>query len=343
MSTSFHSHVKNCERDSEMDDRDEMETQIPKDHAEAEHALLARLQEARQDTDRYVSSLQYGNLLMKTGRWEEARNFLIQSAQIALQAKNDHWLALAHEALGDLSAHEANWFGTLHHYRYARRKSALQRLEAKIRSAQHDLHTRVLSQDSRIVALRKEYVSGNLAISFVHRDIFLKSYFARCLECTFCHDWCCSFGADIDVQNVERINQRRNEILPFVRPPEGEWFDPEFTYYEEYAGNQYTRIQVQGPRCIFISNDQRGCGLHRYALHRGIDYHEIKPLVCILFPLSFEEGVLSVAAELEDHSLVCEGAGESVYQSLRNELEYYLGREFVEEVDEIEQKVLPGS
>lgn len=325
-----------------MDGRDEIEFQIPKDPAEAGKVLLARIQEARQDTDRYTASLHYGKLLMKTGRLEEARNFLVQSAQIALRVKNDLWLALAHETLGELSALEENWFGALHHYRYAGRRSALQRLEEKIRAAQRELQTRVLSQDSQIIALQKEYVSGNLGIAFVHRDIFLKSYFARCLECTFCQDWCCSFGADIDIQNVERINQRRDEILPFVRPPEGDWFDPEFTYYEEYAGNQYTRIQVQGPRCVFISKDQRGCGLHRYAIHRGIDYHEIKPLVCILFPLSFEEGVLSVAAELDDHSLVCEGAGESVYRSLRSELEYYLGRGFVEEVDEIEQEVMPG-
>lgn len=328
---------------TEMDDRDEMEAQMPKDLAEAEKVLLARLQGAGQDPDRYVPCLQYGKLLMKMGRSEEARSFLVQSAQIALQAKNDLWLALAHEAMGELSALEENWFGALHHYRYASRRSALQHLQEKIRAAQHDLHARVLSQDPSVIALGKEYVSGNLAIAFVHRDIFLKSYFARYLECTFCQDWCCSFGADIDIQNVERINRRRDEILPFVRPPEGEWFDPEFTYYEEYAGNQYTRIQVQGPRCVFISKDQRGCGLHRYAIHRGIDYHEIKPLICILFPLSFEEGVLSVAAELDDHSLVCEGVGESVYRSLRNELEYYLGSEFVDEVDRIEQEVLRGS
>lgn len=308
---------------------------------ETEEVLLALLHEARQDADRYVPCLHYGKLLMTMGRLEEARNFLVESAQIALRAKNDLWLALAHEALGKLSALEENWFGALHHYRYARRRSALQHLEARIRAAQHDLHARVLSQDPRIIALRKDYVSGNLAISFVHRNIFLKSYFARCLECTFCQDWCCSFGADIDIHNVESINQRREEILPFVRSPEGEWFDPEFTYYEEYAGNQYTRIQTQGPRCVFISKDQRGCGLHRYAIQRGMDYHEIKPLVCILFPLSFEEGVLSAAAEVEDLSLVCEGVGETLYRSMRGELEYYLGRGFVEELDEIEQEILP--
>jgi Fe-S-cluster containining protein len=299
------------------------------------------------DSKRYFLYLHYGEMLMKMSIWDEARDYLTRSAQIALNRRDNRWMALSHEKLGDLSAADGNWFGALHHYRYAIRKAAasldrsvMDRLEAKTASAQRILHSTVLSQEASILPLEKEYVSGNLAISFVHRDIFLKTYFARCLECNFCHDWCCSFGADIDIQNVEKIQQHREEILQFVRPPEGEWFEREYTYYEEYAGNEYTRINTQGPRCVFISKDQRGCGLHRYAISKGMDYHEIKPLVCILFPLSFEEGILLVAPELDDNSLVCAGAGASAYQSLRSEMQYYFGQELVEELDRIERKVL---
>ena len=316
-------------------------------YAEAEQFLLEKIREARDDVNRYFLHLNYGGLLMKMGRWEDSREALIQSAQIALHHKNDLWLALVHEKLGDLSVAEENRFGALHHYRYAIRKSAslpdrsiIENLEVKVNAARNTLDSTVLSPDSTIIPLNSEYISGNMAISFVHRDIFLKTYFARCLECNFCHDWCCSFGADIDIQNVQRIQQQKEEILPFVRPPEGEWFEAEYTYYEEYAGNLYTRINPQGPRCAFISKDQRGCGLHRYALSKGMDYHEIKPLVCILFPLSFEEGILSPAPELDDNSLVCAGSGDSVYQAMKNELEFYFGQEFSEELDTIEQRVL---
>jgi hypothetical protein len=72
-------------------------------------------------------------------------------------------------------------------------------------------------------------------------------------------------------------------------------------------------------------------------MSKGMDYHDIKPLVCILFPLSFEEGLLSLAPELEDGSLVCSGSGESVYRAMRNELAYYFGNEFVEELDRMEE------
>jgi hypothetical protein len=71
-----------------------------------------------------------------------------------------------------------------------------------------------------------------------------------------------------------------------------------------------------------------------------MDYHEIKPFVCILFPLSFEVGVLSLAPELDDDSLICSGSGASAYRSIRSELEHYFGPEFIEEIDAIEKKVL---
>lgn len=316
-------------------------------YTEAEQLVLDLLREAKDDAERYSRYLFYGEILVKLGRWDDARGALMHSAQIALNGKNDRWLVLSHEKLGDLSVLEEDWFGALHQYRYALRKvssdfdgSVAERLAIKANAVQSAIRSRVLPQDTSIIPLTREYASGNMVISFVHRDIFLKTYFARCLECNFCHDWCCSFGADVDIQNVEKIQQRREEILPFVRPPEGEWFEAEYEYYEEYDGNQYTRINPQGPRCVFISKDQRGCGLHRYALSKQMDYHEIKPLVCILFPLSFGEGILSLAPELDDDSLICSGSGCSAYQSIRNELEYYFGREFVEELDGVEKEVL---
>lgn len=313
------------------------------DPVEAAHLLLKLIREAKSDGDRYFPYLYYGEALARMGNWEEAKEALLRSAHIALHCQKDEWLVLSHEKLGSLSAAQENWFGALHHYQYALRKAdpardraAFEMLKAKANSAQSTLHAKILSQDARILPLSKEYRSGNLAISFVHRDIFLNTYFARCLECDFCHDWCCSFGADIDIQNVEKIQQQQQEIKLFIRPSTVEWFEAEYTYYEEYTGEQYTRINPQGPRCVFISQDQRGCGLHRYALSKGMDYHEIKPPVCILFPLSFGEGILKIAPELDDHSLICAGSGASVYRSMRSELEYYFGRELVEELDTVE-------
>ena len=318
--------------------------------SECERIMLRLVAETRFGPERHLALLYYADALMKMERWDDAREVLLQSAQVAWNEKETIWLVRSHEKLGDLSFAEENWFGARHHYHYALRiadsslePSAMEQMQAKAASVENVVKSIVLSPDSSFIPLHQQYLAGNMAISFVHRDIFLKTYFARCLECNFCHDWCCSFGADIDLRNVEKIEQHREAILPFVRLPEGEWFEAESWYYEEYTGSQYTRINPQGPRCVFISKDQRGCGLHRYALSKGMDYHEIKPLVCILFPLSFGEEILTIAPELDDNSLVCAGAGLSIYQSLRSELDHYFGRELVEELDEVEKRVLEQS
>ena len=145
-------------------------------HAESEQIMLQLLREAPSTMNH---CLRYGEILIKRGRLEDARDILSQSAQIALYRKDDLWLALSHEKLGDLSAAEEDWFGALHQYRYALRRAAplldpavVEKLGAKANAARSTLQSTVLSQDRNIIPLSKEYLSGNLAISFVHRDNF---------------------------------------------------------------------------------------------------------------------------------------------------------------------------
>ena len=40
-----------------------------------------------------------------------------------------------------------------------------------------------------------------------------------------------------------------------------------------------------------------------------IDVHDIKPMVCLLFPLSFDRRTLEPAAEFTTDDLVCQGPG----------------------------------
>src|SRR5262249_58348066 len=57
------------------------------------------------------------------------------------------------------------------------------------------------------IRLEQDYVSrdGTPIVSQVDPAIFSLRYFAYCLDCTFCHDVCCSYGAEIDVENVKRL------------------------------------------------------------------------------------------------------------------------------------------
>jgi hypothetical protein len=80
--------------------------------------------------------------------------------------------------------------------------------------------------------------------------------------------------------------------------------------------------------------------LHSFALDKGLDYHEIKPMVASLFPVTFDGGLLHPSNEIADRSLQCIDDGPSLYTGVRGEIEWYFGQDLVTELDAMEAE--PG-
>ena len=192
-----------------------------------------------------------------------------------------------------------------------------------------------------VIKLKNFYpcIHGLPVIHSVDTDIFDYTYFMKCMECTFCGDQCCSYGADIDMLNVNRIMNHADELEKYSGINRSLWFDDdEKSTDHEYPGNDYTRTRYveEKDACIFLNKPGRGCMLHGFALSKGIDYHELKPFFCTLFPVTFNEGVLCLPEEIEESSLACLGDGPTLYQGARDEIKYYFGENIVAELDEIE-------
>jgi Fe-S-cluster containining protein len=189
-----------------------------------------------------------------------------------------------------------------------------------------------------LVPLRRAYASrrGAPVISRVDREIFRLRYFTYCSRCDFCRDACCRHGVDVDVENVERIMRHAERLEREVGRPAREWFARRRVRDRDFPGGSYTRTAVRDGGCVFLSRTGRGCLLHAYSLREGIDYHDLKPMVSVLFPVTFGGGVLYPAEEVEDGTLVCAGAGPTLYRGIREELRYYFGDPFVGELDELE-------
>ena len=185
-----------------------------------------------------------------------------------------------------------------------------------------------------VVRLSRNYtcVQGAPIIHSVNTDIFALRYFARCMACGFCNDQCCSYGVDIDLANAMRLSMLGEDFAKRVRVPRGEWFTTEVAQDEEFPSGSYVRTEAKDGKCVFHSG-ARGCVIHAYALEKGIDYHDLKPLVSTLFPATFDYGVLGASNEVHDKSLVCSGDGQTVYEGTRAELAYYFGPDFVAELD----------
>jgi Fe-S-cluster containining protein len=186
-----------------------------------------------------------------------------------------------------------------------------------------------------ILPLSRPYHSrhGVPVLTEFDTNMFSLRYFARCMSCTFCQDQCCTYGVDVDVDNVERILAVAEELEVFTETRRETWFTGEVTSDPEFPGNGYTRTAVNGSRCVFLDQVSRGCKLHRFCDASGRDYHDLKPMVSTLFPLTFDEGLLHASDEAVDGSLACVGPGPSVYEGGRDELRYYFGDALVAELD----------
>lgn len=195
----------------------------------------------------------------------------------------------------------------------------------------------MLTASSPIVRLSRAYASreGAPVLDRVDTRIFTQRYFAACLACGFCGDACCDHGVDVEEPKVALILARADALEPIIGVPRERWFESELTPDAEFPGGAARRTAVIDGRCVFRSRESRGCALHAFALMRGEDYHDIKPLVSTLFPLTFAGGMLCLSDELDDPSapFVCAGQGPTVFAAQRGELAYYFGDELVRELD----------
>ncbi|MGL4423402.1 MAG: YkgJ family cysteine cluster protein [Gemmataceae bacterium] len=206
--------------------------------------------------------------------------------------------------------------------------------------------------------LSRAYVCrfGAPVLDRVDPRIFQLTYFGKCMDCTFCHDACCQYGADIEMPRVEALDKIKDELEAYMKVPREWWFrdDPEdvgILPEPEYPGGAYTRTGVtdlpEGRSahneyaCVFLDPAGRGCMIHRFALERGIQVHEIKPLVCLLFPLSFDQALLKPAYEFEVEDLICQGPGPTLYESAKDDVRWYFGEELVAELDAMQREFPP--
>ena len=183
---------------------------------------------------------------------------------------------------------------------------------------------------------------GVMVVDRIDVRLFTDTYFAACMDCTFCQDSCCQYGATVELPMRDAILARAAELEPIVGRPGSEWFDNEFREDADYAGGGYVRTTVFDGRCVFLNRKGRGCLLHSHALARGESVHEIKPLACNLFPIGWGEGALTVPPEIDDRELVCLGPGPTLYRSARNDVLYYYGPGLVAELDALEAEELGG-
>ncbi len=192
-----------------------------------------------------------------------------------------------------------------------------------------------------IVKLSKTYKSreGKPVLREIDTDIFSIKCYSSCMSCHLCKDDCCKEGAIADVENVKKI-LKNEEFLKDKVDINPKYFFKEVFRDEDFPSGKGTFIPEKNGSCIFINKKGRGCRLHTLLVSQHRDYHELKPIICCLFPVSFEKGELCPAPEFNNKNFICLEGGSSLYDASRNELKYYFGEDFVRELDKIRDSTI---
>ena len=189
-----------------------------------------------------------------------------------------------------------------------------------------------------IRALSRPYpmAGGGPAIERVDLDIFRRTYFTHCLRCGFCADACCQHGTEVDSPAIERILAHADALENFTQTTRDTWFG-DLRIDADFPGGSYRRTTVPDDRCVFHDRSGRGCQLHAFALVHGVEPHTLKPMLCTIFPLSYDDGLLHPSEEVQTGELICLGTGETLYRGVRAELAHYFSAAFVGELDMLER------
>lgn len=151
-------------------------------------------------------------------------------------------------------------------------------------------------------------------------------------------DACCQYGADVDVGERDRILQHAAQIRGILRAEARHtpWFTAEEQEDPDFPSGRHVRSRQFRGGCVFLAHDQRGCAIHRASIEGGWDFHGIKPHVCRLFPLSYEESAIVVSDDYRDYSCAYDPAAPTLYQNGRDTLAAIFGDDLVRAMDAAE-------
>lgn len=176
---------------------------------------------------------------------------------------------------------------------------------------------------------------------FIDPQIFTFNF--RCQ----CSGECCNYGVYTDLKEFEHIMGIKDKILPLMDESQtkntDEWFEePEED--EDFDSGVAVGTEVVNGKCTFL--DQNGlCTLQKLALMEGEHKWKYKPIYCVLFPYTIYEGALTIDDEHIDRLKTCNmnpTPGQAIFDSVREELEYFFGSEGFKELEEYRKEYLSG-
>ena len=159
-----------------------------------------------------------------------------------------------------------------------------------------------------------------------------------------CMAACCSTGVWLKSGEVPRILEWRGAVkacLPFDRQDEVEWFlesVPDENQSPELGTSTVEELISPGRKCCVFLTPDRKCALQVVSEQNHLGWPGLKPYFCAIYPLFYEEGVMSMDDRLPDfEGATCRRFTKgllAIYELYRDEATLILGEEGYRELCE---------
>ena len=175
----------------------------------------------------------------------------------------------------------------------------------------------------------------------------LRRPFASGCSMTNCNADCCKQGVLVDPAEKENILKHADLIKRFLEPHQekdpAKWFEKQEYIDTDYPSGKCVGTVATDSGCVFL--DSRGmCTLQKAATESGLDKFALKPVFCVAYPVTIESSVLRFQEPEFTHRKECcstvENGSLTVFDVCRDELEFLLGKEGVEELEQMRYKLL---
>lgn len=174
--------------------------------------------------------------------------------------------------------------------------------------------------------------------------IFTQGFVQYC-DIDKCGGGCCHSGVYTDTAEYERILEHTAQIQDSMDETQNRdpstWFDGEWIDDNDFPSKRATGTAVHErdggisnftEGCVFLDK-RHFCSIQVAAAKEGLHRWAWKPIYCILFPITVVEGTITYDDSHSEDLNYCGPTGygtyvHSAYESMREELRYFLGDEF---------------
>jgi len=174
---------------------------------------------------------------------------------------------------------------------------------------------------------------------FIDPQIFTFNFSCKC------GGECCNYGVFTDLNEYKHIISIKDKIIPLMDESQTkeveEWFEePEED--EDFESGVAVGTELYNDKCTFL--DKNGlCTLQKLAMLEGEHKWKHKPIYCVLFPLTVYQEALTIDDEHIDRLNSCNknpSLSLSIYESCREELQFFLGEKGFKELEEYRKEYL---